>query len=47
MDLNQLSTVAQVEAFLDGTQPVAFTLKDGREERYQCVEQVLAPVSLS
>lgn len=41
MNLDELTTLAEVEAFLDGTQAVAFAVASNKQERYQWVQKVL------
>ncbi len=41
MTLKQLTTIAAVEQFLDGTQEVAFSLATSKQERYRWVQKTL------
>lgn len=41
MNLDELTTLAQVEAFLDGTQAVAFAVASNQQERYQWIQKML------
>jgi hypothetical protein len=41
MTLNALTTIAQLEEFLAGTQPVAFSVLSTKEERDQWIQATL------
>jgi hypothetical protein len=41
MKLEELKTIEQLNAFLDGTQAVIFTVSSGKEEHYRWIRQVL------
>lgn len=41
MKLNNLNTIEQMEAFLTGSQPIAFAVSGSKDERYQFVEKLL------
>lgn len=41
MNLDELDSLEQVEAFLSGTQPVVFSVAEGKVERYQWLEHTL------
>lgn len=41
MNIDQLSSIEEVEAFLAGTQPIVFKLASSKDERYQWVEEAL------
>lgn len=41
MNLDELTTLAQVEAFLDGTQAVVFAVASNKQERYQWIQKML------
>jgi len=45
MKLNDLKTIEQLQAFLDGTQSVAFKVADSKTERYHLVEEILCRFS--
>lgn len=41
MKLDNLKTIAEMEAFLAGNQPIAFAVASSKDERYQFVEDIL------
>lgn len=41
MNLDELTTLAQVEAFLKGTQALAFAVASNKQERYQWIQKML------
>ena len=41
MKLDNLATVEQMQAFLGGSQPIVFTIATSKDERYQCIENLL------
>lgn len=41
MKLDDLKTIEAMQAFLDGSQAIAFAVASSKDERYQCVEQLL------
>lgn len=47
MKLDNLKTVAELESFLAGNQPVAFSVVANKDERYQFVEGILKRVAYS
>ena len=42
MKLDNLNTIAQMEAFLEGSQAVAFAIATNKDERYQFVGRLLS-----
>ena len=41
MNLNELTTIDAIDAFLSGTQPVVFSVLEGKTDRYRWLEQTL------
>jgi len=41
MNLDRLTPIAEVEAFLDGSQPVAFRIKGSKDDRYLWIDKTL------
>jgi transposase InsO family protein len=41
MNIEQISSIAEVEAFLTGTQPVIFSVASSKDERYAWIEKTL------
>jgi len=41
MKLDHLKTIAQMEAFINGSQPIAFAVASSKDERYRFVEKLL------
>ncbi len=47
MKLDNLSTISQMEDFLNGSQSIAFAVATTKDERYRYVERVLSRFSYS
>ncbi len=41
MKLDNIRTIEQMEAFLQGSQAIAFAVVSSKDERYHCVEKIL------
>jgi hypothetical protein len=41
MNAEDLTTISQLIAFLEGTQPVAFEVASNKDSRYQWVQRIL------
>ena len=41
MKLDNLKTIAEMQAFLEGSQAIAFSIASNKDERYQCIEKLL------
>ena len=47
MKIENLKTVEEISIFLDGTESVAFTIIDSKQERYERVQKVLLGIKYS
>lgn len=41
MNLDKLTTIEQMEAFINGSQAIAFAVASGKAQRYSVVENIL------